>query len=185
MQTGEKSDDDDYHSPKSNSRPGTPQTPQIIINNLNDQVNRETLIIEDRKSSEYLSTSSSSSSTKPSPTVSVVTPPFFPGQHQDNIDIPSTNNNINGKTRKQIEQKPESSPKPGRHLAPLTKGLSSPSTNTNPTINKGNHTGAVGISDHVFPPHELRPVQRAKSKYHRRKMTEEEAIKELGNILLN
>jgi hypothetical protein len=40
--------------------------------------------------------------------------------------------------------------------------------------------GAVGVSDHVFPSHEQRPVQRARSKYHKRKMTEEEAIKELG-----
>jgi hypothetical protein len=52
--------------------------------------------------------------------------------------------------------------------------------NTNPTINKDKHTGAVAVPDPVSPSNEPRLIQRAKSKYSKPKMTEEEAIKELG-----
>ncbi len=176
--TDEKFDDnDDYHSLKStsppNSRPSTPQNTKIGVHNVLDPNNRETLINENRNSSGYLSTSSSSSSTKRSPTVSVVTSSSPSVRSSDNGDILPTNN-TNGKHQKQTEQKPEASPKPTRPFVPPVKVSSSPTTNTK---------GAVAISDPVFPPHDLRPVQRQKSKYHRRKMTEEEAIKELGELV--
>ncbi len=185
---GNKSDDDDddYHSMKSNtpatSRPSTPQSTRNSAKNINDPVNRDTLIDTERKTSDYLSTSSSSSSNKRSPTVSVITSSV----QQDNIDIPSTNNNHHHhheKPRKPTEQKKlESSPKPPRAITASSKVPSSPTINTNPMMmNKEIHTGGAAASDPALQSHdEQQPIQRLRSKYQRRKMTEEEAIKELG-----
>lgn len=178
-------DDDDYHSMKSatpsTSRPSTPQSTK----NIHDRVNRDTLIDAERKTSDYLSTSSSSSSNKRSPTVSVLTSSSFPTVQHDNLEIPPANNNNNNtheKPRKHTEsKKPESSPKPPRAITATGKVPSSPSINTNPTMNKEIHIGATAVSDSVIPSHgDQQPIQRLRSKYHRRKMTEEEAIKELG-----
>lgn len=188
---GNKSDDDDddYHSMKSNtpatSRPSTPQSTRNSAKNINDPVNRDTLIDTERKTSDYLSTSSSSSSNKRSPTVSVITSSSIQTVQQDNIDIPSTNNNHHhhhGKPRKPAEQKkPESSPKPPRAITASSKVPSSPTINTNPMMNKEIHTGGAAASDPALQSHdEQQPIQRLRSKYQRRKMTEEEAIKELG-----
>lgn len=52
--------------------------------------------------------------------------------------------------------------------------------NQNPIVNIQVHTGATAASDPILSSRDGQPVQRAKSKYSRRKMTEEEAIKELG-----
>jgi hypothetical protein len=47
-------------------------------------------------------------------------------------------------------------------------------------VNKENHHIATEESQPASPLHEVRLIQRQKSKSARRKMTEEEAIKELG-----
>jgi hypothetical protein len=191
--TVEKSDDDDdYHSMKSvtpplPSCPGTPQSTRNTVKNTTDRINRETPIDSERKTSDYLSTStsSSSSSTKRSPTVSSAS---LSTVQQDNIDVPPTNNNnhhhhhYHEKLHKQTEsKKPESSPKPSRAMTASGKISPSHLVNINPMMHKEIHLATGGISDSTLPKHdEQQAIQRLRSKYHRRKMTEEEAIKELG-----
>jgi hypothetical protein len=48
-------------------------------------------------------------------------------------------------------------------------------------VSKELHPAAAAMSEPTHPKHEeQQAVQRLRSKYHRRKMTEEEAVKELG-----
>ncbi len=104
-------------------------------------------------------------------------------RHNGNGDIPSINNN-NEKVRKPAEKPPELPPelpiKTSRVIAAANKISSSTNVNANPVINKENHPLAPSAPQLASPSQELRPVERNKSKNHRRKMTEEEAIKELG-----
>jgi hypothetical protein len=100
-------------------------------------------------------------------------------RHYGNGDIPSINNN-NEKVRKPAEKPPELPLKTSRVIAAATKISSSAYVNVNPAINKENHPLAPSAPQLAPPSDELRPVERNKSKNHRRKMTEEEAIKELG-----
>jgi hypothetical protein len=109
--------------------------------------------------------------TKRTPPGSVL---VLPVRQPGNGDITSTNNS-NGKAR---EQPPELPPKTARVVAAGGKMASS---NMNPTVNRENQSAAAAaVSEPVIPPREAQPIQRHKSKSHRRKMTEEEAIKELG-----
>jgi hypothetical protein len=94
-------------------------------------------------------------------------------------------NNNNEKSRKQSEQPPELPPKTNRTLATAGKFASPVSPNasttkTNPIVNKENHHIATDESEPQSASPEGKLVQRHKSKSARRKMTEEEAIKELG-----
>jgi hypothetical protein len=129
---------------------------------------------------------STSSSTKriPAPPIGSVVPPPIPVRNHVNDNTTAMNNN-NGKFRKQSEQPPELPPKTNRALAAAGKFASPVSPNvstakTNPIVNKENHDIATAESEPVSPSHEGKLVQRHKSKSARRKMTEEEAIKELG-----
>ena len=145
-----------------NSRPSTPL---IGIKTTNEPVKRDTLVNTESKTSDYLSTSSSSSSsTKRSPTVSVITSSSSPTGSNDHFETTLTS--TNEKPRKL----PELSPKPPRANPPVNKIPPSPTTTRKGTLTKEHD-----------PPHDDRqPVQRIKSKFHRKKMTEEEAVKELG-----
>jgi hypothetical protein len=91
-------------------------------------------------------------------------------------------NSNNEKSRKQSDQPPELPPKTTRVMAVAVK-FSSPVTTTsktNPIINKENHQIAKTESETASTTQDEKLVQRQKSKATRRKMTEEEAIKELG-----
>lgn len=149
-----------------NSRPSTPQ---IGVKTTNEPVKRDTLVNNESKTSDYLSTSSSSSSsTKRSPTASVITSSSSPTSLNDHLETTLTS--TNEKPRKL----PELSPKPPRANPPLNKIPPSPTTTRKGTLTKEHVTAPD-------PPHDDRqPVQRVKSKFHRKKMTEEEAVKELG-----
>ncbi|CAF4046690.1 unnamed protein product [Rotaria sp. Silwood2] len=191
MNTGKSDEDDDdydYHSPpavtSSDSRPDTPNYSQNRQGNRNNhmcQDNRDTLINEDIKSNEYLSASISPKSTKQPP---IVPPPFassLPVRHHSNSDS-SLKNNINGKDHKQSNQPPELPPKTARVIAAAGKSSSSNKTIKSPTTNTNYRPPATPTSKDVSPSNELQPVHRQKSKSNRRKMTEEEAIKELEPI---
>ncbi|CAF0820528.1 unnamed protein product [Adineta steineri] len=187
INTGKSDDDDDddnddYHSPESttpsNSRPNSPNLPQTRktgTNNPTYQINRDrdTLINTDRKSDEY---TFSSTSPKRIPTTPVSFP--VPVRPYPNDNIPPVNN-INGKLRKPSEQPPALPPKTVRVIAAANKMSSSSTTKASPVINKENHPIIPTAPVPVSPTHELRPIERTKSKNHRRKMTEEEAVKEL------
>jgi hypothetical protein len=93
--------------------------------------------------------------------------------------------NTNEKSRKPSDQPPELPPKTVRIAATTGKFGSPvnpvvPTTKTNPIVNKENHHGATAESEPITPSNEPNLIQRQKSKSARRKMTEEEAIKELG-----
>lgn len=148
-----------------NSRPSTPQ---IVLKTTNEPVKRDTLVNTDSKTSDYLSTSSSSSSsTKRSPTASVITSSSLPSSPNDHLE--STLTSTNEKPRKL----PELSPKPPRAHPPVNKIPASPTTSR-----KGTLTKEPADSSHD----DRQPVQRLKSKFHRKKMSEEEAVKELGSF---
>ncbi len=179
--TGRKSDDEDedeYHSPESttpsNSRPGSPTRPpenrQIGANN---PVNRDTIINEDNKSNEYLSALPPSSSTKRPPNISIPISPSLAVRHHGNGDIPSSPSS-NGKARKEFTA--DLPPKVPRGISTTAKLPSPSKAQKNLPINKENHPTAEPVS----PVNEPQPIQRHKSRNHRRRMTEEEAIKELG-----
>jgi len=68
--------------------------------------------------------------------------------------------------------KPDASSKTTKLTVPQVKISSSPNSNPSPLMTKGEPTA------------EVQPVQR-KSKYNRRKMTEEEAVKELGLLTIS
>jgi hypothetical protein len=94
-------------------------------------------------------------------------------------------NNNNEKSRKQSDQPPELPPKTNRAIAAAGKYVSPvnpsiPTAKTNPIVNKENQLVATPESESVSPSNEPKLVQRHKSKSARRRMTEEEAIKELG-----
>jgi hypothetical protein len=141
-----------------NSRPSTPQ---IGVKTSHELIKHDTLINTESKTSDYLST-------KRSPTVSEITSSSLPTSSPDHLETPFTS--TNEKPRKL----PELSPKPPRAHPPVNKIPPSPTTSRKGTLTK----------EHVTtpdPPHDDRqPVQRLKSKFHRKKMTEEEAVKELG-----
>lgn len=146
----------------SSSRPSTPQLINI------SPPNRDTLISDESKSSEHLSTSSSSSSTKPSPTISV--------SSQENGHTTSTKSNHD----KAHKIKPEIASKPTKLVVPPIKLSSSPNSNHSPLMARADHTNNHNNNE---PTVEAQPVAR-KSKFSRRKMTEEEAVKELGLFFL-
>lgn len=152
-----------------NSRPSTPQNGTKTNNESN---NRDTLMNNERKTSDYLSTSSCSSSTKRSPTVSVITSSSLPTNQNDPVELPSPP--ANDKTRKQLEL----SPKPPRAHPPVGQFPPSPTTTRKANMGKDGHSGTVTGAD--LSQDDRPPVQRLKSKFHRRKLTEEEAVKELG-----
>ena len=106
-----------------------------------------------------------------------VLPPPIPARNHVTID---TTNNLNlDKNRKQNEQPPELPPKISRNPPPLVKPTPIPSpvtvalVNPNIQLNKENH-------DIRTPETDVKLIQRQKSKNSRKKMTEEEAIQELG-----
>lgn len=120
---------------------------------------------------------------KPTPVHPIVPPPI-PARHPV-IDDAATTNTNNGKLRKQPDQPPELPPKTTRVLVTGGKFASPsntvvPTTKTNPAVNKENHHEGTPESDSVSPSHQAKLVQRHKTKNNRRKMTEEEAINELG-----
>ncbi|CAF2365014.1 unnamed protein product [Rotaria sp. Silwood2] len=186
-----RSDDED-HSPESsrsaNSRPTTPvanRLREVGINNIVYQINRDTLVnepLDNNQSSENLTTSSLA---KPTSTHPIVPPPI-PVRNYVNDDTPVMNNS-NGKSRKQADQPPELPPKTTRVIAAAGKIGSPvhpiiPTINKNPVINKENHQVVTAESESVSPTHQEKLVPRHKLKNNRRKMTEEEAIKELEPI---
>ena len=105
-------------------------------------------------------------------------PPPIPVRNHVNGNTTEMSN-INGKSRKQSDQPPELPPKTTRAIAAAGK-YGSPTTKTNPIVNKENHHDATVESEPVSPSHDVKLVQRHKSKNNRRRITEEEAIRELG-----
>lgn len=119
----------------------------------------------------------------PVPPNNLVVPPPIPVRHHTNENTKTINNN--DKPRKPADQPPELPPKTNRAIAAAGKFASPnnpnvPTIKTNPTINKENQNVATAEHESVPPSNEGKLVQRHKSKTARRKMTEEEAIKELG-----
>jgi hypothetical protein len=111
-------------------------------------------------------------------------PPPIPVRNHIN-DKTTVMTNTNEKSRKHADQPPELPPKTIRVTATTGKFGSPvnpvvPTTKTNPIVNKENHHGATAESEPVIPSTETNLIQRHKSKSTRRKMTEEEAIQELG-----
>ncbi len=159
---------------------------EVGVNNLVYQVNRETLLnesIDNHQNDEGASTSSSTKRMPVPPVVTIVPPPIPVRNHVN--DNTTVINNSNEKSRKQSEQPPELPPKTNRALAAAGKiacpaSLNTPPAKTNPTVNKENQEVATPETEQVSPSHEGKLVQRHKSRAARRKMTEEEAIKELG-----
>jgi hypothetical protein len=143
------------------------------------QINRDTIINEDNKSNEVLYASPSSPSTKNTPTANS---PSLPVRNHGNGDIPSSPSS-NGKARKQNEQTSNLPPRVPRAI-PTTGKIPSPSkAQKNLPINKENLPVATAASEPGSPSCESQPIQRHKSRNLRRKMTEEEAIKELGSFI--
>lgn len=155
-----------------NSRPSTPRIDSKSTNSSNN--NRDTLINGERKTSDYLSTSSSSLSTKRSTTVSVITSTSLPNNQTDHLEIPSSSS-PNEKTRKQLELSPKL---PRAHPVPNKIPPPSPTTTRKPAVGKETHSGTVTGAD--LSQDDRLPVQRLKPKLHRKKMTEDEAVKDLG-----
>ena len=113
-------------------------------------------------------------------------PPPIPARHHPNGD-PTTVNNAQGKSRKQTEQPPELPPKTGRAIAAAVKLVSptnpvTPVANAHPIQNKENHQAVTPESEPAQLSQETNLVQRPRTKSTRRRMTEEEAIKELGSF---
>ena len=121
--------------------------------------------------------------TKFSPSTFAVPPPI-PARNPIIDDITAMNNHIE-KSHKQSEQPPELPPKTTRFVNPTSK-FASPnkpavaSNKINPCVNKENQDVATPKLELMSSSHEAKLVQRHKSKNNRRKMTEEEAINELG-----
>jgi hypothetical protein len=152
------------------------------VNNLVYQITRDTLVNEPNDNIQ----NNESLSTKriPAPPIVSVVPPPIPVRTHANDNTTAMNNN-NEKSRKQPDQPPELPPKTNRALAAAGKFSSPgnpnvPTAKTNPTVNKENHHLATAESEQVSPTNEGKLVPRHKPKNARRKMTEEEAIKELG-----
>lgn len=191
----DKSDDDDHSGESStpgNSRPGTPNVGrlrEVGLNNLVYQVNRDTLINEPNENHQTNESVPTLSSAKrpPPPAIPPVVPPPIPVRHHVN-DNTTVMNNSNENSRKPADQPPELPPKTNRALAvgakilPVTNPILPP-VKTNPTVNKENQNGATAETEDPSPSHEGKLVQRHKSRTARRKMTEEEAIKELGSYI--
>ncbi|CAF1171676.1 unnamed protein product [Adineta ricciae] len=184
--TGDKSDDDnaDYHSPESttpsNSRPTTPtfpQTRQTGVNNLTYQIDRDTLINEEPKINEFIPPISAKQLPQPSMPM-IFSPAVRP---QGKPDVPSTHR-FNGNIRKPAERPPALPPKTARVAAAANKLVSSANAKATPVIDKENHPVAPLAPTRRSPTDEPRAIERNKSKVQRRKMTEEEAIKELEPI---
>ena len=94
---------------------------------------------------------------------------------------------VQGKSRQQTEQPPELPPKTGRAIAGAVKLVSptnpfTPAANSHPIQNKENHQAVTPESAPVPLSQETNLVQRPRTKSTRRRMTEEEAIKELGSF---
>jgi hypothetical protein len=150
-------------------------------------VTRDTLTnepVDHFPDNENLLTPSSSTKRIPAPPIVSAVPPPIPVRNHVN-DNTTVMNNHNEKSRKQSDQPPELPPKSIRALAAAGKMASPINPNlpigkTNPIVNKENHNVATGESEVTSPSHEGKLVQRHKSKNARRRMTEEEAIKELG-----
>ncbi|CAF1125720.1 unnamed protein product [Rotaria sordida] len=189
-----KSDDED-HSPESNtssnSHPTTPisnQLREVGVNNLVYQINRDTLVNESIDNIQYNENLTTSSLIKPTPMQSIVPPPIPVRNHvNDDITVINNNNNNNEKSRKQTDQPPELPPKTTRVIAAASK-ITSPihpiisTTKTNPIVNKENHQIVTPQTEPISPTHQEKLVARHKLKNNRRKMSEEEAIKELEPI---
>jgi hypothetical protein len=123
------------------------------------------------------------SSAKRIPALSVVPPPI-PVRNHVNDNNTAMNSN-NEKSRKPSDQPPELPPKTARVMAAAGKFASpnnhvTSSDKPNPIINKENQQLATTESETASATHEEKLVQRNKTKANRRKMTEEEAVKELG-----
>ncbi|CAF3093603.1 unnamed protein product [Rotaria socialis] len=187
-----RSDEED-NSPESststNSRPTTPvanRLREVGVNNLVYQINRDTLVNEPHDILPSSGSPAVSSIAKVVPVHPTIPPPIPSRNHINDDTIANNNNNNNnnnsGKYRKQAEQAPELPPKTVRLLATTGK-VASPihpmilTTKTNPIVNKENHNVATPESESLS--NQTKLVTRHKSKNNRRKMTEEEAIKEL------
>lgn len=159
-----------------NSRPSTPITNRskdAAVNKLVYQVDRDTLVNEPNEPVINTEYASSPSSTKRPPV-----PPPIPARNHVTVD-PTSNQNVE-KARKQAEQPPELPPKIGRSPLTITKPVAPPNpataalVNNNIQLNKENEEGGTA------PASGVKLIQRQKSKTSRKKMTEDEAIQELG-----
>lgn len=169
--------DDENESPESttpgNSRPTTP------IANRNESMNsvdRETLVNEPTEL-----VMSNELAPSPMQTKRPLLPPPIPARNH--VTVEPTNNSNLDKNRKQNDQPPELPPKINRNPTPLVKPTAIPSpvtvalVNPNIQLNKENH-------DIRTPETDVKLIQRQKSKNSRKKMTEEEAIQELGLLTI-
>lgn len=172
--------DDESHTPESttpgNSRPTTPvanRSREAGVDKLVYSINRDTLVnepIDQLQNTESLATP---------PSGKRLPPPPIPVRNPANTNTTAMNSN-NEKSPKIFDQPPELPPKTGRALAVPNKIASTthttPANNkTNPTINKENHQ-----AESVSTGQDGKLIPRHKPKTARRKMTEEEAINELG-----
>lgn len=123
--------------------------------------------------------------TKPTRTQPTAPPPI-PSRHPINGETLAHNNNDNGKARKQADEPPPELPPKTTRLMPVTGKTGTPvhpmiaSAKGNPIVNKENQHAITPESEPVSSSNQPKLVQRHKTKNNRRKMTEEEAIQELG-----
>jgi hypothetical protein len=171
----EKSDDDldtlAACTTPASSRPSTPvqvnrTKDSNSVNKLVYQIHRDTLINESNDCLVNGEQMSSPLSVKRS-----AAPPPIPARNHVTVDL-SLSNNGNDSARAMTEQPPDLPPKTLRALASGSKYTLA----TNPIMNKENQTVPIASA----PFNDVPLIQRTKSKNNRRKMTEEEAIQELG-----
>lgn len=161
---------------------------EVGINNAVYQVNRDTLVNESDPNIEHLPATSLSAKRPPPPPIVNPVPPPLPARNYTNENYTAMTNNSE-KSRKQPEQPPELPPKIARAIVgtgkpPTSTHINTPVPKTNAT-NKENQTIAPTETEIVSPSHEIKPIQRHKSKNARKKMTEEEANKELGLLFIS
>ena len=93
--------------------------------------------------------------------------------------MPSANG-THWKVHQKGDQPPELPSKIARYVPPTGKVFVPKIPIPNRTVNKENQPTVKKTPEPIPAPHEVRPIQRHKSKSQRRKITEEEAIMQLG-----
>ena len=165
----------------SNSRRNTPNYKHGSLNNHNDHTNRDTLVNEHRKNDPYLSKSFVSPS-KHFPTPSSVLATSLPVRHHGSVSIFSTDNN-NEQALKKNEQLSELPVKIIQSTTANGKKKSSHDVNKSPIIDKKNLIDVTATLKASCQTSEPQSIPRRESKTHKRKIMEEEAIRELGQLM--
>lgn len=149
---------------------------------------RSTLVVDDIKTNQYMP-ASSPGTPKQSPTSSMTFLYNLPVRHHSTGGTSSLNNNDNEKDQKRKLSPPELMPKPAKSDATMDKLSLMNSTHKNIPANKENNMSPLPSpkpavlpkpSQQSSEPTQHLPVQRPKTRIGKKKMTEEEAVKELG-----